>query len=309
MTGVPHPRPRVWLGPAQPAELRAAISTAGATLVPQSDANVVVWSRDGTPITTLRDALTPAVEWVQLDSAGVEDWIQAGVIDSRRIWTGAQGAYASDVAEHVVAFILAAVKRLGEASQRRTWADLAEGRLAGRTVGVVGGGGIAREMIRLLRPFRVRVIVVSRSGRPVAGAAMVLPSGQLHDVLAELDYVVLATPLTPLTKGIIGRDELHLMSQTCWLINVGRGPLVDTKALVGALDAQEIGGACLDVTDPEPLPDDHPLWGRRNVIITPHVANPWHDHVGVLAQRIHENLRRFILGRRLLGVISPKRGY
>jgi phosphoglycerate dehydrogenase-like enzyme len=239
----------------------------------------------------------------------VDDWFQAGIIDSRRIWTGAQGVYASDVAEHVVAFILAAAKRLGEAAQRRTWIDLGPARLGGRTVGIVGGGGIARETIRLLRPFRVKTLVVSRSGHAVAGATLVVSSGQLHRVLPELDYAVLATPLTRLTSGMIGRSELHLMPQTSWLINVGRGPLVDTDALVSALDAQEIGGACLDVTDPEPLPDDHPLWGRSNVIITSHVANPWQEHVGVLAQRVHENVRRFVLGRRLLGLIDIKRGY
>jgi phosphoglycerate dehydrogenase-like enzyme len=300
---------RVWLGPAQPLELRAAVLAGGGIFVPQPEANVFVWATDGTAIRSLRDGLTPVVEWVQLDSAGVDDWLRAGIIDSDRSWTGAQGVYAPDVAEHVVGFILAAAKRLAEAAQRRTWSDLEEARLLGRTVGIVGGGGIARETIRRLRPFGVRTLVVSRSGRRIAGATEVVPAGQLRRVLPQLDYLVLAAPLTPATQGMIGMSELSRLPRTAWIVNVGRGGLLDTDALIAALDAGHIGGACLDVTDPEPLPDGHPLWGRANVIITPHVANPWAGHFGPLAQRVQQNMQRFVLGRPLLGVVDTQRGY
>lgn len=307
-TGSPRAA-RVWLGPDQPVELRSAVLEAGGILVPQAEANVFIWARDGTPIGSLREALTPSVEWVQLDAAGVDDWFRAGVIDSQRIWTCAQGVYALDVAEHVVGFILAAARRLGEGARRRTWSDLTGARLLGGTVGIVGGGGIAHETIRLLRPFGVRILVVSRSGRRIAGADMVVRAGDLHRVLPELDYLVLAAPLTRETEGMISTDELRLLPPTSWIINVGRGRLIDTDALVAALDVKQIGGACLDVTDPEPLPDRHPLWGRDNVIITAHAANPWAGHLVVLAKRIQANVQRFILGRPLLGVVDTKRGY
>lgn len=300
---------RVWLGPGQSLELRGAVLAGGGTFVPQAKANVFIWAADGTPISSLRDALTPVVEWVQLDSAGVDDWLRAGIIDSHRFWTSAQGVYAADVAEHVVGFILAAAKRLGEAAQRRGWYDLEETRLSGGTVGIVGGGGIARETIQRLRPFGVRTLVVSRSGRRIAGATEVVRVGQLRRVLPRLDYLVLAAPLTPETHGMIGRSELSRLPRTAWIVNVGRGGLLDTDALIAALAAKQIGGACLDVTDPEPLPDGHPLWGRANVIITPHVANPWAGHFGPLKQRVQENVQRFVLGRPLLGLVDPKRGY
>ncbi|MDQ3891057.1 MAG: D-isomer specific 2-hydroxyacid dehydrogenase family protein [Actinomycetota bacterium] len=301
---------RVWLGPDRPDVIAAAIEDAGGRLVAAPDeANAVVWSQRGYEPEGIQDVLHDAIEWVQLESAGVEDWIQRGLVDRARVWTGAQGVYAPDVAEHVLAFLLAATRRLPQAARRTSWGPLSGDRLAGKAVAIVGAGGIGREVITRLRPFRARALALTRSGRTVEGADESLGPERLDELLERSDYVVLSVPLTPETRGMISERELALMPSHAWLVNVGRGALVDACALVAALEQGRIGGACLDVTDPEPLPDGHPLWGFENVLITPHVANPWEVHFEPLAERVAENVRRFRDGRDLLGVVDLDRSY
>ena len=128
-------------------------------------------------------------------------------------------------------------------------------------------------------------------------------------MLRASDYLVLAAPLTASTRGLVGARELDLLGPDGWLVNVGRGAVVDTDALVGALASGRLGGACLDVTEPEPLPDGHPLWSLPNALVTPHAANPWQDHFAALAVRVEENLRRFRDGLPLVGLIDLGRGY
>ncbi len=215
------------------------------------------------------------------------------------------------MAEHAVLLVLAAARHLPQAARATEWRhrDLGGERLAGRTVGIVGAGAIGRETIARLRPFGVRILAQTRSGREVAGADRSLGAAELEDLLRESDFVVLAAPLTPETRGLVGERELELLGPDGWLVNVGRGPLVDTDALVRALEAGRLGGACLDVTDPEPLPPDHPLWRFPNVLVTPHVANPIGTTDELYARVIEENVRRFREGRDLLGEIDPRRGY
>ena len=130
-----------------------------------------------------------------------------------------------------------------------------------------------------------------------------------RDVLPEADFVVVLAPSTPATRGMVGERELALMKDDAWLVNVARGPLVDTDALVAALRDGVIGGAALDVTDPEPLPDGHPLWSEPRALITPHSANPFVAYWPTLAARVAENVRRFVAGESLVGVIDPARGF
>jgi phosphoglycerate dehydrogenase-like enzyme len=301
---------RIWVGPDRQEVLAAAVERAGGTLVADAaHANAIVWSQHGYRPDGITDVLHPGIEWVQLESAGVEGWIARGLIDRARVWTGAQGVYAADVAEHVLAFVLAAARRLGEAARRSSWAPLGGERLAGRTVGIVGAGGIGREVIARLAPFRVRTLALTRSGRSVPGADRSLGPAGLNELLEESDFVVLLAPLTPETRGMIAARELRLIGPAGWLVNVARGALVDTRALVAALEERRIAGACLDVTDPEPLPDGHPLWTFDNVLITPHVANPPDVRFEPLAERVEENVRRFREGRDLVGVVDLDRAY
>ena len=246
-----------------------------------------------------RSLLRDEVAWVQLDSAGVEPWFELGLVDAARVWTSAAGAYAAAVAEHVVALLLAAAKRLAECARATTWMkpELEGVALAGSTIGIVGAGAIGRETIRRLRPFDVQVVASTRSGAEVPGADRSLGPDGLDELLERSDYVVLCAPLTPETTGLIGARELALLGPGGVLVNVARGALVDTEALVAALRGGRLGGAFLDVTDPEPLPDGHPLWSEPRALITPHVANTRTQLDAALARRVEQNVARFRGGR------------
>lgn len=298
---------RVFVGPDRPALLLAAVEQVGRSVAFAADANVVIWTSgdaDG-----LRSALHPGIEWVQLASAGVDEWLGSRLIDDTRVWTSARGLYGARVAEHVVALILAAAKGLLGAARRETWSEHEVALVEGATVGIVGAGGIGAETFRRLEPFGVRRIGLTRSGASVPGADLTVGPDGLDDLLRESDYAVLAAPLTPETEHLIGARELALLGPCSWLVNVARGRLLDTAALLEALRAGVVGGACLDVIDPEPLPDGHPLWLCDNVLITPHAANPWSRHDDLLAVRVAENVARFQNGRELLGAVDLARGY
>ena len=190
-----------------------------------------------------------------------------------------------------------------------TWGPQSGRSLFDEPVVVLGGGGITGALLALLVPFRCRVTVVRKRPAPLEGAADVVGPDRLLDVLAGASAVVVALALTPETQGIIDAQALAVLPDYAWLVNVGRGGHVVTDDLVAALDQGSIGGAALDVTDPEPLPDGHPLWGRRNCIITPHTANTFAMALPHLSARITENVRRFGAGEPLVGLIDPALGY
>jgi phosphoglycerate dehydrogenase-like enzyme len=305
----------VWLSPEAPVVVVDAVRRAGAETVRADEANVVVWygyehlRRDQVPLA--RSLLTDSVEWVQLDSAGIEPWLEYGLVDRGRQWTSAAGAYAEAVAEYVLALLLAAAKRLPECARAHTWLkpELEGTALAGTTIGIVGAGAIGRETMRRLGPFGVRVIALTRSGGDVPGADRSLGPRDLDELLEHSDYVVLCAPLTPSTEGMIGARELALLGPGGVLVNVGRGALVDTDALVEALRKGRLRGACLEVTDPEPLPDGHPLWSEPRALITPHVANTRTQLDAALARRVADNVARFRAGEPLMGLIDVAAGY
>jgi phosphoglycerate dehydrogenase-like enzyme len=268
----------------------------------------LVWT-DGAAMDALRDALRPAISWVQLPQAGIERVFEAGVIDHARRWTSAKGAYADPVAEHALALVLAGLRLLKIRARASSWGEQGGVSLFGQPVTVVGGGGIATVLLRLLEPFGTPVTVVRRHDVPMPGAARTLGPDRLAEALAGARAVVLAPALTPETRGMIGPAELAAMEPYGWLVNVGRGGLVRTEALVHALQAGQIGGAGLDVTDPEPLPAGHPLWDLPNCLITPHTADTEEMTRPLLAARIAENVRLFAAGQELVGQVDPDLGY
>ena len=259
--------------------------------------------------------LPDSVRWVQLPSAGVEQWIRAGVVRDGRAWTSATGSFGLPVAEHALALMLAADKSVHSFARERSW--VADGRhqvrsLAGETVAIVGAGGIGRALIGLLEPFGVEVIAVTRRGREIPGPARparTLSADRVGEVWGAARHVVIAAPATDGTRHLVGAAELEAMREDAWLINVARGSLVDTDALVEALRSGAIAGAALDVTDPEPLPDGHPLWELDNVLITPHVATPPEAERRHFAARVRETVRRLAAGEELEGLIDPEGGY
>jgi D-3-phosphoglycerate dehydrogenase len=219
-------------------------------------------------------------------------------------FTSAGGAYATQVAEHALALLLAGARGFAHYARARTWDPRLERVLEGSTVAIVGAGGIGRALIAMLEPHDVEIVGVTRSGRDGT-----LPAERLGEVWGSADHFVICAPATDGTRHLVGADELAAMQPHSWIVNIARGSLIDTDALVDALARETIGGAALDVTDPEPLPDDHPLWSEPRALITPHVANPPPAMARSLAERVQENVRRFAAGEELLAPISPDRGY
>jgi D-3-phosphoglycerate dehydrogenase len=292
--------PTVHVGPGSDGTVETAIREAGGEIVPLAEADGLVWV-DSNP-GSFPDELPEGVRWVQLPSAGVERWLDR--VDRDRQWTTAAPAFGRTVAEHALTLMLAGTRRLHEFARARTWTRPPIAELAGSTVVIVGTGSIGRALIELLEPFRVEVLAVTRRGRDGT-----LPVERLGEVLPRADFVVIAAPSTDATRQLIGAGELAAMRRDAWLVNVARGALVDTEALVAALAEGSIAGAALDVTDPEPLPDGHPLWSEPRALITPHVANPDATLLSDLARLAGEQVKRLAAGEPLLSPVDLDAGY
>ncbi len=289
----------------------SAVEAAGGRVVGlDQPADGLVWvsSRHLDQLRAVLDA-SKTIRWVQLPFAGVENHVASGLIDDRHLWTCAKGCYARPVAEHALMLALAGLRMLPTRIPARSWGPEGGTSLYRAPVTVLGGGGISAELLRLLAPFEVEATVVRRHAEPTPGAARTVTTGELDEVLPGSLVVFLALALTPETRGIIGRDRMRAIGPSGWLVNVARGGHVDTDALVAALAAGELGGAALDVTAPEPLPDGHPLWDAPNCIITPHTADTWEMVLPLLSERISTNVARFATGSELVGVVDPGAGY
>ena len=252
-------------------------------------------------------------EWIQLPFAGIESFFEAGVIDPARTWTCAKGAYGHACAEHALALMLTAARRIHHHARDRRWEvpgfGSPERRLKDALVLVVGTGGIGSELVPMLQPLGARIVGVNRSGTPLRGAERTGTTDELPDLVGDVDFVVIAAALTPATRHLFDAELLQRMKPTTWLVNVARGGLVDTDALVDALSSGTIAGAALDVTEPEPLPEGHPLWDLDNVVITPHVANTWDMALPDLRALVRRNVENFVTGGELEGRVDPSLGY
>jgi len=285
-----------------------AIVAGGGHVVPVASADGLVWGSPRRP-ELLEQILDGAdhLRWVQLPFAGIEHYVH--LVDDDRLWTCGKGVYAEPVAELALTLALSGMRGLGAFARATTWEPPRGSNLLGARVTVLGGGGITESLLRLLAPFDCHVTVVRNRVQPMVGADEVLESDRYVDALPGADLVVLALALTPDTEGIIARSELESMEEHAWLVNVARGRHVVTDDLVDALRSGVIGGAGLDVTDPEPLPDGHDLWTLPNCLITPHVGNTPDMAVPLLSERITTNVRRFANGAELLGPIDVELGY
>lgn len=248
-----------------------------------------------------------SASWIQLTSTGVDAYLH--LINDNRLWTCARGAFAEPVAELALGMILGLRRSLVSYARRDHWSAREGQTLHRASVTVIGGGGIARSLLRLLRPFNCATAVVNTSGRAVDGADRTYSASELEAAVTGADVVVVACPLTPSTIGVVNADLLGLLAPGALVINVGRGAHVVTADLLSALDSGHVGGAGLDVTDPEPLVDGHPLWCRDNVIITPHTGNTADMIPPLVGPLVSENVRRLRHGEDLLGVVDQIGGY
>jgi phosphoglycerate dehydrogenase-like enzyme len=264
--------------------------------------------------------LAHKLRWIHSPAAAVHQLIFPELVNSDVILTNARDVHGPVVAEHVIALIFTLAKQLPEAvrlQQKHFWGQEAMWRgrphpreIAGATLGLVGLGSIGREVVKRASALGMRVIAVrEHSEKGSDGADAIFGPGHLGEMLAQADYVVLAAPLTPDTRVLIGAAQLAQMKPEACLINVSRGPLVDEAALADALRARKIGGAALDVFSTEPLPPDSPLWDLDNLLITPHTAalteKLWDRHYALIS----ENLRRYLAGQPLLAMVDKRRGY
>ncbi|MBC3185065.1 hypothetical protein H7347_00455 [Corynebacterium sp. zg-331] len=291
-----------------------ALTEAGHEQVPLERAELVVFNGEA------RDfpELPPTVRYVQTATAGVDGLREAGLLSTRVRWANAAGLYADSVAEGTLGLMLGATHMYKLVTARASWSAARKMQresqflYEGKTVMIVGAGGIGRRLMELLVPFGCEVIAVNRSGRPVAGAAATYPMERVRrepELWGRADFVVLLAPLTEETRHLVDAEVLGRMRETAFLINAGRGGLVNTEDLVAALRAETIAGAGLDVMEPEPLPDGHPLWELDNCLMTPHTTNTipiMKKRLGALAVR---NAELYEAGERMETEFEPEAGY
>jgi glyoxylate/hydroxypyruvate reductase len=250
------------------------------------------------------------LRWLQAMGAGV-DWALVRELPSRVTVTRAPGIFGPWMSEYVLGWCSWVTQRMEayRAAQReQRWiGEVLPGRLRGKTLTLVGVGDIGREIARVARAVGMHVIGVSRSGGRVPAVERVYRPGHLPRALAAADFVVVVLPLTKKTRGLIDEKAFNAMRPGAWLLNIGRGAVVDEVALLGALQSQRIAGAILDVFPTEPLPADHPLWKLDNVVITPHVAGP--STADEIAPVFNDNLARYVRGRPLQHIVDRARGY
>jgi D-2-hydroxyacid dehydrogenase (NADP+) len=260
-------------------------------------------------------ARAPKLKWIQAISAGVDHLTGTDVWQSRVILTGVSGIHATPIGEFVLGLMLMFAKNAClsfEMMKMRAWRRYPTSTIRDKTVGIVGLGHIGKEVARLSKAFGMKVLATRRSIRKSGKSRnvdLLLPHTRMRQMLSLSDYVVLSVPLTAETRHIIGDAELRSMKRTAYLINIGRGSLVDEDALIRALEEKRIAGAGLDVTYKEPLPKESRLWDFDNVILSPHISGGREDYMLHATELFCENLRRYVRGKRLLNVIDRGRGY
>lgn len=260
------------------------------------------------------------LKWIHSPAAAVHQLMFPELIRSSVLLTNSTGIHGPVVAEHAIAVLLALAKRLPQAmqyqakkiwSQDQLWQEQPRPReVADATVLVVGMGGIGSEFTVRAKALGMKVLAVRENpAKGNGGADAVFSPAQINEVLPQADYVFLCTPVTPATTGLINTERLRRMKPDSYLINVGRGPLIDEPALLDALQNRRIAGAALDVFNEEPLPADSPFWSLDNLLITPHTAAVTERLWGRHYRLIVENLKRFIAGKPLLNEVDKTRGY
>lgn len=290
-------------------EYVAAVIEAGGQVVPMSqDVKALIWLDYSQP-KALADLLdeNPQIEWVQLPFAGVDAFSE--IIKRPIRFTSAKGSYREPVAEHALALSLALMRIIPERVRTQTWGRQFAESLYDSNVLIFGGGGITEELVKILAPFRSNVTVVRKRPNPVSGAAKTVSFDQLDQELPHADLVILAAALTAETHQLFDAKKFALMKNSAYLVNIARGPMINTKDLIEALNSEVIAGAAVDVTDPEPLPDGHPLWSAKNVIITPHSADTRKQVVRLFSERIRENVGAYSSGFGWVGIVDPVFGY
>ncbi len=300
---------KIALSPSSPKEFEEAIASQGAEIAPLGPTvNGLIWtdySQPGLLAQTISE--NPQLTWVQLPFAGVDAF--SGVLEASVTFTSAKGAYREPVAEHALALCLALARAIPTRVRAKSWGKKFAVSLYDSKILIIGAGGITAELLRLLAPFQPHTTVIRRDSAKMAGASQTLSLDQLDSQLPDADFVVIAAALTDETRGLFNARRLGLMKQSAYLVNVARGAHIVTDDLLESLRKNLIAGAAIDVTDPEPLPDSHPLWQEPNCLITPHTADTNEQVTRLFAQRISENVAAFLGKGPWVGLVDPAKGY
>ncbi|HEY3283739.1 MAG TPA: D-2-hydroxyacid dehydrogenase, partial [Armatimonadota bacterium] len=255
----------------------------------------------------------PRLRWIQVGSAGVERYLWPELLESSVLLTSAKGVFDVPIAEHLLAMVLAHARRLPlyrDQQSRRKWHREESRDVQGAVLCILGLGCIGRELARRASALGMEVHGLRRRRREAPeGVTRVWPAEGLHEMLALADYVAVTLPLTPATRGRVGRAELQAMKPGAFLMNIGRGAVIDEEALVDAIRTGRLSGAGLDVFQQEPLPPSSPLWDLPQVILTPHVSGSSPGNHRRTLDLFLDNLRRFTQGEELRNLVDKEAGY
>ncbi len=255
---------------------------------------------------------TPSLKWVQICSTGFSSNVTGSIIDGRVTLTNAQGLHTVPIAESVLAAMLDHVKNLAQRridQRAHAWRRLDNDELNSKTVLIIGLGNIGKTVARFCKTFGMTVIGTKRTLEQVEDVDRVFATDELMDHLPVADYIVIAAPHTPDTENMLNGDAFAVMKPCTYIVNVGRGQVIEESALVGALEEGRIAGAYLDAFNREPLNDDHVLWNMEQVLIVPHDSHS-SPYIGDrLVDIFCANLRRYVSGQRLRNICDPAKGY
>jgi len=264
----------------------------------------------GPPAGTL--AQMPKLRWAQALTAGVEHWLARADLPPGLMLTCARGTHRVQMPENILGALFHITKPyaaiVGD-NAASTWTRRVSATLTGQTLGILGLGAIGQELARKAAALEMRVIGTRRAPGALAHVERVYAPEETDEVLAQSDFVVLLLPATPETENIINAACLARMKKSAWLLNFGRGALIDDAALVAAAKAGTIAGAILDVFRQEPLPKDDPFWGTENILVLPHIGGLHPARDSMVAALLVDNLRRFLDGAPLKEVVDRKAGY
>ncbi len=269
------------------------------------------------PLAAFREVfmMAPKLQWVHSMSAGVENTLFPELIASPVPLTNARGVFSRSLAEFVILGALYFDKKVGDMRRQQVasrWVNMDVEELHGKTMGIVSYGSIGKACARLAKAFGMKVWAHRRHPEMCDGDPLVdraFGPSALGDMMAEVDFVVVCSPLTPETRGMVGRREIDAMKPSAVFMNVGRGPVVDEMALVESLRQRRIRGAALDVFEKEPLPEGHAFWSLDNVLLSPHSADHTPGWIDQSMEKFIENFARYSAGEELLNIVDKNAGY
>jgi phosphoglycerate dehydrogenase-like enzyme len=254
----------------------------------------------------------PNLKWAQSMTAGVESWLALPDLPPGLTLTCARGTHRESMPENILGALFHITKpyvAIVEDQKQSLWRQRVATPLNGKTLGILGLGAIGQEVARLATALGMRVIGTKRRPTPVPGLTEVLPSERTNEVLAESDFVLLLLPVTPETDNFINAERLGHMKSSAWLLNFGRGHLVNDNDLIAAVQAKTIAGAVLDVFRQEPLPKEHKFWTTEGILVLPHIGGPHPQRDSIVARLFVENLGRFLDDQPLKEVVDRASGY